>query len=418
MNQPLTRAQLLYHQSRYDLAEQEVRRVLGEMPHDAAAHALLALCLVEQEKYDDAQAEAEQAIVLEPEAAYPHYCRSLVMEQRKRFKEAEASAREAIRLEPMDADFHARLAATLFYQEKWQASLDAALEGLSHDPENEACSHLRTMALTKLGRQNEAVTSVDALLQRAPDDAMAHANKGWTLLHQGKPRDALEHFREALRIDPTDEYAQAGIVEALKARNAVYRWILAYFLWMTRLSVRARWGVVLGGYFGYRFMLTLVRNQPELAPWIVPLIVIYLVFALMTWFSVPLFNLMLRFNKFGWYALSRDKRVASNWFGGCIALLVVAVATFFITNNWWMLLVAGFAVGMSLPLVTIYNCDVGWPRKAMSWFTGAMAGVGVAAIMTAVLQREMAHQLTLIFVFGFIATPWISNYLVSVTTQR
>ena len=62
MNQPLTRAQLLYHQSRYDLAEQEVRRVLGEMPHDAAAHALLALCLVEQEKYDDAQAEAERIL--------------------------------------------------------------------------------------------------------------------------------------------------------------------------------------------------------------------------------------------------------------------------------------------------------------------------------------------------------------------
>ena len=177
--------------------------MLAEMPHDAGAHALLGLCLVGQEKFDEAQDEAAQAIVLAPDWAYAHYCRSRVMEQRKRFAEAEASAREAVRLEPLDADYHARLASTLFQQEKWQAALDSVLEGLSHDPEHEACGHLRSMALTKLGRQAEAVTAIESLLARAPDDSMAHTNKGWALLHQRKPRKALEHFREALRIDPT-----------------------------------------------------------------------------------------------------------------------------------------------------------------------------------------------------------------------
>jgi Flp pilus assembly protein TadD len=52
MNNSLTRAQLLYHQSRYAQAEQEVRRVLGETPHEPGAHALLALCLAEQDKLD------------------------------------------------------------------------------------------------------------------------------------------------------------------------------------------------------------------------------------------------------------------------------------------------------------------------------------------------------------------------------
>jgi tetratricopeptide (TPR) repeat protein len=418
MNKYLNRAQLLYHQSRYDQAEQEVRRVLGEMPQDAGAHALLALCLVEQEKYDDAQAEAEQAIVAEPDSAYVHYCRSVVMEKRKRFKEAEASAREAIGLEPMDADYHARLAATLFQQEKWQATLDAALEGLSYDAENEACNHLRTMALTKLGRQNEAVASVDALLQRAPDDAYAHTNKGWALLHQRKPREALEHFREALRIDATNEYAQAGIVEALKARNPVYRWMLAYFLWMARLPGRARWGVIIGGYIGYRFLFSVARESPEWAPWVTPLIVLYLVFAILTWFAVPLFNLLLRFNKFGWYALSRDKRVASNWFGGCVALFVGAVVAYFVWDTFLALMFAGFAVGMALPLVTIYHCDVGWPRTAMTWFAAAMAVVGLATIACTVANLEVSLTLFYLFLFGFVATPWVANYLASVTPTR
>ena len=136
------------------------------MPHDPEAHAMLALCLVRQEKLDEAQAESEQAIVLAPDWAFSHRCRSVVLAHRRRFAEAESSAREAIALEPLDADYDAQLASTLFQQERWHETYDAAMEGLAHDPENAACNHFRTMALTKLGRQSEAVASVDTMLQR------------------------------------------------------------------------------------------------------------------------------------------------------------------------------------------------------------------------------------------------------------
>src|SRR5690606_1373599 len=149
-----------------------------------------------------------------------------------------------------NADFYAQLATVLFQQKKWQAALDASLEGLKFDAEHTGCTHLRSMALTQLGRQQEAIATVDSALARDPDNEYAHTNKGWALLHEGKPKEALEHFREALRLDPNYEYAQHGIVEALKARNFIYRWMLAYFLWMSRLSDRAKWGVILGGYFG------------------------------------------------------------------------------------------------------------------------------------------------------------------------
>ena len=418
MNNVLTRARLLFQQSRYDQAEQELRRALGETPHDAETHALLALCLAQQDKLDDAQQEAEQAIVLEPDWAFAHHCRSVVLEHRKRFAEAEDSAREAVRLEPLDPDYHAGLASILFQQRKWQQTLDAAMEGLSHDAEHEACNHLRTMALTKLGRQSEAVESVDAALARDADDAMAHANKGWALLHQRKPREALEHFREALRIDATFEYAQQGIVEALKARNPLYRWMLVYFLWMARLSSGARWGVIIGGYIGARFLNTIARNNPAWAPWILPLLLLYLVFVLLTWFAYPLFNLLLRFNKYGWYALSPDQRMASNWFGACLAIFVTAIAAAIAWDASPAFLVAGFAVGMALPLVTIYQCDVGWPRQAMMIFASAMAGVGLAAIAFTSLGNDAGFMFVTIFVLGFIATPWLANYLTMSTATR
>lgn len=414
----LARAQLLYHQSRFDLAEAEVRRVLGETPHDSGAHALLALCLVEQEKFDEAEAEVGQAIVQAPDWAYPHFCRSIVLEHRKRFADAEAAAREAVALEPLDPDYHARLAATLFQQGKWQAALDAALEGLSHDAEHAQCGHLRTMALTKLGRQQEAVASVDAALVREPDDAFAHANKGWALLHQSKPREALEHFREALRISPTMEYAQQGIVESLKARNPLYRWMLAYFLWMARLSNGARWGVILGGYFLMRMLSAAGRANDNVAVWTAPILILYLLFVLLTWFAYPLFNLLLRFNKFGWYALNRDQRAASNWFGICLGLFVVGLVAEF-GFAWPLgLLTAGFAVGMALPLVTIYSCDAGWPRQMMMLFAGAMALVGVAAIGGTAVGMPTANTLVSVFLLGFIATPWVANVIVTAKTKR
>lgn len=418
MNPHLQRARLLFEQSRYELADQEIRRSLAEMPHDPEAHALLALCLVRQEKLDEAQSESEQAIVIAPDWAFTHHVRSVILEHRNRFAEAEAAAREAIALDPFDADYRAHLASTLFAQERWREAYDQAMEGLAHDAENAGCNHFRTMALTKLGRQSEAISSVDEMLRRAPEDAMAHANKGWAELHQGRPRQALEHFRESLRLDPTSAYARAGIVEALKARNPLYRWMLAYFLWMSRLSNGARWAVIVGGYIGVKTLNRFARANPDWTPWIYPVIAVYVAFALLTWFAVPLFNLMLRFNKFGWYALSRDQRVASNWFGACLALFVAAAVYTLLTYELVPLVTAAFALGMALPLVTIYSCDVGWPRQAMTAFAAVMALAGLGTIVTAIRTDDFNTPFFPAFMLGFIATPWLANYLATATPKR
>jgi len=414
----LNRAQLLYQQSRYEPAELEVRQALHEQPHDAYAHALLGLCLMRQDKLPEAQQETEQAIVLSPDEPFPHYCRSIVLDHRQRYQEAEQSAREAVRLDPASPDYHAQLAVTFFQQKQWQAALDSCHEGLQFDAEHAGCTNLRSMALTKLGRQQESITTADKSLAQNPDDEMAHANKGWALLHEGKPRPALDHFREALRLDPNFEYAQQGIVEALKARNPIYRWMLAYFLWMARLGDRAKWGVILGGYFGYRTLGTVARNNPEWARWISPLLILYMVFVLFTWFSVPFFNLLLRINKFGRHALSRDQRTSSNWFGLCLLVVLGGIAVDLFTSSEIAFLIAVFGGGMAMPLVTLYACDVGWPRKMMTYFVLAMAVVGVGAIFSLISGFEIGQMLFTIFLLGFIASPWLANYLAGVTVKR
>jgi len=414
----LDRALLLYNQSRFDSAEKEVHQALLERPHNAYAHALLGLCLMRQDKLPEAQTETEQAIALSPDEPFPHYCQSIVLAHRNHFAKAEQSAREAIRLDPSNADYYAQLASTLFQQKSWQPSLDTCLQGLQYDAEHAGCNNLRSMALTKLGKQQESIAVVDQSLAQDPDNEMAHANKGWALLHEGKPLPALEHFREALRLDPNYEYAQQGIVESLKARNPIYRWMLAYFLWMSRLGDRAKWGVILGGYFGFRVLRNVASNNPELAPWIAPILILYLVFVLLTWFSVPLFNLLLRINKFGRHALSRDQRVSSNWFGLCVLMVLTGIICGLFTPYENAFLFALFGAGMAMPLVTLHNCEPGWPRKMMTLFTVVMAATGAMAIASSMAELAIAQSFFIAFGLGFIATPWLANYLSGVVVKQ
>jgi tetratricopeptide (TPR) repeat protein len=418
MTNSINRAVLLLQQSRFAMAEQELRRALTEDPHDARAHAMLGVTLTHLDKLDDAQAEAEQAIALAPDWPYCHFCRSIVLGQRRQFGEAEASAREAIRLDPEDADYYGRLAETLYAQGKWAEALAEAEAGLARDAEHARCSHLRTMALTKLNRKAEAIATVDQALAKDPDDAMAHANKGWALLHQREPRKALEHFREALRLEPNFEYARAGMVEALKAHNILYRWMLAYFLWMARLSPRVRWGILIGGYFGYRGLQSLAQQKPELGPWIAPLLVLYLVFAALTWFAMPLFNLMLRLNRFGRHALSRDQRVAANWFALCLVGFAAGLVGVFTVDSTVYFVLAFVSLGLALPLTTLYMCDPGWPRRTMSWFAAGMAALGLLSLVGVALAQPWSFNVFQLFVIGVIASPWAANVLVGVTPTR
>src|SRR5262249_51238586 len=155
---------------------------------------------------------------------------------RQRDEEARAAILEAIRLDPYQAAYFGILASLEMQRSRWREALAAADQGLAIDPEHTLCTNLRAQALVKLGDRAAAAATMGEALARRPDDAYTHANQGWAMLHAGQPQQALEHFREALRLDPGMEWARAGVVEALQARNFVYRWMLAWFLWMSRLT--------------------------------------------------------------------------------------------------------------------------------------------------------------------------------------
>jgi tetratricopeptide (TPR) repeat protein len=430
MNQNFHRAVLLLQQSRHDLAEGELRQALAAEPGDAHAHALLALCLAHGEQFKEATEEAQQAIHLAPDFSFAHYALARILHDRAREDEAIPAINEAIRLDPSDADYLALLAQIQLAERRWPAALEAAEQGLQHDPEHVACTNLRAMALVKLGRKAEAGMTIDSALAKNPDNSLTHANQGWTLLERGDPGKALEHFRESLRLDPDNEWARHGIVEALKARNIIYALMLRYFLAMSKLSKGAQWGIIVGGYFGNQFLARIARSNPDWAPWILPIRILYVCFAVMTWIASPLFNLMLRLNRFGRLALSREQIVASNWIGACLLLALLALtgwAGFGFKAEWLLTaLVFGFLV---LPLTGVFQCAAGWPRKVMAAYTGIIAGAGLAVVMLIFLigtrPRAELQQLERwcdsslnVFLFGAVGSAWVANFLMMQRPKR
>ena len=420
------RALILQQQRRYADAEREWRGAIAQEPGEAGPHAMLALCLAERGALDEATREAQQAVGLGPDNAFAHYVLGHVWYKRDRYVEAERSAREAIRLDPYDADQFALLAAIFHDQKRWQDCLSAAEQGLAVDPEHAGCVNLRAMALVRLGRRDEAGQAIGAALARDPDNAVTHANQGWALLHAGQPKEALTHFRESLRLDPESDWARAGIVEALKARNPLYRWILRYFLFMSGLSDRAQWGVIIGGYVAYRLLRGVAQSNPEARPFVVPLIALYVVFCLLTWLADPLFNLMLRLNRFGRLALSRDQVVASNWVGGALLGVIACVAAALVWPGTLTVGGAAFFGLMLIPLAAVFSCDRGWPRTTMGAISAGLAvlGAGALAIVAAAGEPGFAEPpaaallLGILFLLGAGLSRWVGNALIMAKVRK
>jgi tetratricopeptide (TPR) repeat protein len=369
----LDRALVLFGQTRFDDAEKELRQELAHEPECPMTHAFLAMCLSKREDYRQATEMARRAVSYGPDMPFSHYALAGVLSDRERFEEAEEAIDEAIRIDPEDADYRALRANIRYNQKRWRDALAAAAEGLAIDAEHVECNNLRAMALVKLGRNAEAGATIESALAHEPENPFTHANQGWALLHQGDHKKALEHFREALRLDPELDFARAGIVEALKARNILYRLMLRYFLWMSRFSGKVQWAIILGGYIGYRVILSLGETYPAVRPYAGPVQIAYISFALFTWIADPLFNLLLRLDRFGRYALSRDQIVASNWVGLCLLGTLGAVIAWLVTGDdhlglsalsWGLLLV---------PVAGTFKCAQGWPRWVMGGYSVCLA---------------------------------------------
>lgn len=425
MSLHLQRARLLFQQNRNELAEAELRQALADDPNASEPHALLALCLLRRKEWEDATREARHAIHLAPDVAYNHYVLACVLSRRHREDEAELAIQEAIRLDPFDADYFALLSSLHFDRSRWADSLAAAEQGLAIEADHVQCTNRRAMALVKLGRQAEAGRTLDVALARAPEDALSHANMGWTLLEQRQPEKAMEHFRESLRLNPNLKWARQGIVESMKARHFLYRWLLSFFFWMSRFDTRTQWMIVIGFLVGRIVLARVTQAVPALAPLYWPIVIGYLIFAILTWIASPLFNLVLRLNRFGRLALSREETIASNLLAACLiaAFLVASIPTIWSLAKGQPIDVdfLGAAIvifALSLPVTNIFRCSEGWPRALQIVIAIGLTLLVATATGSVIFGWPFTSFLLVLSIWGLGLSTWAGMFLAGVTVKK
>ncbi len=412
MSANLERAQLLFEQSRYPQAAEELQQVVAEDPENAYAHALLALTLSEMGKPKFALDSAKQTIALAPDWDYSYYVMSIILFEQDKIRESKSAIMQAIEIEPEDERYFALLSNIHYQNKDWQLSLEAAEEGLRINSENVQCANLRAMALTQLGRKEEAGITIKSALHKDPENALTHANQGWTLLQQGDHNSAMNHFKEALRLDPTMDWAREGIVEALKARNPIYRIFLKYLFAMSRLKEGMQWAVIIGAYVLYRVLLSVVESNPSLEPLFWPIVGLYLGFVLLTWVADPLFNLSLRLNAFGRLALSEEQITASNWIGGFLLAALIMFLTGFATGNSTYYFIGAGCATMILPVSGIFKVHKSGSRRFLIGYNVVLCVVGGLAAYLALTGVRQGVGLGGLFILGVVAYTWIANFFI------
>lgn len=416
MSAHIEKAGLLIEQKRFELAIKELRLALLDDPDESRTHALLAVCLRQLDRNEEALAAARQAVALGPDDAYAHYVLAGVYIELDRYTEAEQSIRESIHLDPEDADYYTRLSSVQLQQRQWEASLSSSERALELEPTNSAALNFRSMALNNLNRTDEATAATEGALAANPDDPMAHASRGWHELRHGNRDMAMTHFKEALRLDSSQEWAREGLVEALKARNPIYRVMLVYFLWLGRLEPKVVWGFIIGGFLLSKVLREFAKTNPQWAPYVWVVLGIYLAFCLMTWIADPLFNLLLRLHPLGRFALSRQQTQAANWFGGSLLLAVVSLLLWLAVGAEPFMMLAIVAALMVIPISSSLGVDSKRARKILLVYTGVLGAfgawmVGGSMFVTSGLAVAIPFG---VFFIGVATFMWVAN---AVTTR-
>ncbi|NER16526.1 tetratricopeptide repeat protein [Spongiivirga citrea] len=353
-----------------EIAEEMGQALLGETPNDSDVYRMLASIKLRQDKS----------------------------------KEALSLNAQGISLAPYDDYLFAQKAYILLHLKDFKNALIAVDQGLAINPRNTTCLNARGIVLTKLNRKEEAAIAVENVLYENPEDDFSHASSGWVALEHGNIKKALNHFKEALMLDPNSEYARSGMSTALKGKNFLYRAYLKYAFWISKMSTKNQWVFIIGIYIAYRIGYS-VLSSFKLDYLAIPLLILYLFFALGVWIAEPISNAILNFDSYGKYLLDSRERISGYLFAGLLGIGVICAVCFFLLDNSYFLLSAITALCCMLPAAHGILRDHENSRLISLVYAGS---IPVVAIMTGLFFPSYSILSVILMMVGY---TWIGNFL-------
>jgi tetratricopeptide (TPR) repeat protein len=412
----ISKVHILIQQKKFAVAEQVLRSLLAKDPNSVYYLSLLAEVNLQQGRLPAAMDIIDDAIGLSPVSPYLFYIKSRIAIQQEQLDAAETCLQQAIALDPFDASYFALLSRIKLIRKQYQAALELADQALSIDAENLLALNMRSTALLKLNKSEASFGTIEGALRKDPGNAFTHTNYGWGLLEKGDHKKALTHFREALKLSPDSEYAQAGMVEALKAGNFFYRLFLKYAFFMGNLTARYQWRVVAGFFLVQLALMTLADSVPVLEPYLLLVITLLALCAFSTWIITPVSNLFLRFNAYGKFLLGKKEKISSNFVAASFATCITGAVLFVAMADKRYLSIALFGFVMMVPLSKLF-ASVKYKRLFLL-YTAAMLVVGIAAIARTFVTGHVLNGVTAVFAVGFAAFQWMANFFIGRENNR
>ncbi|WP_299522027.1 tetratricopeptide repeat protein [Winogradskyella sp.] len=311
---------------------------------------------------------------------------------------------EAISLDPYDEDYFGHKSYIRLHEKKYEEALLLAEEGLKLNAKSIICLNARATALTKLKRKEEARETIENLLNDDPENAYSHANIGWNHLEHNDTSKALTHFKEALKLDPNDDYARNGMITAVKSKNKIYNLYLRYAFWIGNQSQKNQWIFIIGIYLIYRFSLKILTFS-GLSILAIPLIIAYLLFALGSWIMEPLSNMILLSDNYGKYLLDKNSRLSGQILFVLLLLSLLSFCINFIFESDYLILFSIASLAAILPL-TRSPLSSNKNAQLLGYIYGIV--ILLIPIIGGIIDYEYGTLLVVIAIM-FIAYTWLGN---------
>lgn len=403
----LEKAMSLMAVHRHEDAVAELHRLLAREPEFSPAHYQLALAYSAMPDAGEKALEAiDRAIALDADDADYLATKALILCDLDRAKEGLKVAEEALSLDPGSFQWYAK-ASALMGLRKWRDALTACECAQELDPDYDAALNLRTLLVRVTGNLEAAESGSLEQLSRRPEDPVALSNAGWTYLERGERAKAEELFREALRIDPNDEYARDGLLQAFKSRSLFYRVYLKWVFLLQRMEGKSQWLLIIGLYLGYRVGRAALDQIHPVLGGVVVLAYLLLVFG--TFLAPGIGNGLLLKDRLARLALTAREKwdgllVAGLFFGG----MALAALGFALALDFLIFLGCGMLVGAIPSSLVARNLS----KTGQLLFSGVVALALLGAIHSWMGYQqggELISDLGLMAVVSAALSTWLSS---------
>jgi tetratricopeptide (TPR) repeat protein len=383
--------QLLIDREKFDTAYEKINGLLTEYPDSDDLYMMLAELYLRKEEFRKAKAAVDKGIALNPENSTLFFQMARIQIQKEEFKAAEQNIDLAIALDPEEAQFYGLKAQIYINYKSYNDAVRYAKQGLRLNPDDLMCNNMLSMALIRMGKQGAAKNTLEGMLSGNPEDAFTQANMGYMYLSRNDIPKAKEHFAVALQSDPNMEFARSGMAEAIKGSNFLYAKLLQFSFWMQKMSSANKWAMYLG-------VFVILKLIPILLPF-------YLVILLWSWFTAPVSDVVLYFDRYGRYLMNGLTIKLTELNIGLLGLSLVSLVLGFTLHESFFVL----AFGLILTVLPVYRYDLS--VRAARRLTNI--GFGLLFTLTGIYSIYAGYVMgkedgLMVLILGAVAFSWVA----------